>query len=56
MFHTPVITSTAKAAQATWLKRRAAARGTSAPNRRSTRDRGGQGRLAAHPNGGGEDM
>src|SRR5215831_7936501 len=36
MFQTPVITSTANAGQATWLNRRAAARGISAPKRRST--------------------
>src|SRR5215469_1735514 len=35
MFQTPVTISTANATQATWLNRRAAACGTSAPNRRS---------------------
>src|SRR5215472_13825570 len=36
MFQIPVMISTPKAGQATWLKRRAAARGISAPRRRST--------------------
>src|SRR5215472_14345934 len=35
-FHTPVSSSTANAGHATWLKARAAARGTSAPRLRST--------------------
>src|SRR6516162_3204658 len=36
MFQIPVITRTPKAGQATWLNRRAAARGMSAPARRRT--------------------
>ena len=35
-FQTPVTIRTANAGQATWLKRRAAARGISAPDRRKT--------------------